>query len=54
MLDIRRLRSRLVRFFRLFAICKPSERCSIRIDIPVRLLNDGGEAKAVLDYGGEF
>jgi hypothetical protein len=55
MKDIRRLRS--VRFFRVrrrfFAISKPSERRSIGIDIQGRLGN-GGEARAVLEYGGEI
>jgi len=52
--DIRRLG--LVRFFRvrrrLFAICKPSKRWSIGIDVPGRLGN-GGEARAVWEYGRE-
>jgi hypothetical protein len=52
MKDIRRLR--LVGFFRrFFAICKPSERRSIGIDVQGQLGN-GGEAKTVLEYGGEI
>src|ERR1700733_11214399 len=55
MKDIRRLRS--VRFFRvprrLFAISKPSKRQYIGIDIQGRLRN-GGNARAVLEYGGEI
>jgi hypothetical protein len=55
MKDLRRLR--LVRFFRVrrrfFAISKPSKWWSIEIDIQERLGN-GGEAKAVLEYGGEI
>ncbi len=49
------LRPRLVRFFqRFFAICTPSERCSIAIDIP-GLGNRGGPggARVVLEYEGE-
>ena len=40
--------------FRFCAIGKPSERerLSVEIDIPSRLGN-GGEANAVLEYGGE-
>jgi hypothetical protein len=55
MKDIRRLR--LVRFLRVwrrfFAISNHSERRSIGIDIQGRLGN-GGEAKTVLEYGGEI
>jgi hypothetical protein len=51
--DIRRVCS--VRLFRVlrrfFAISKPSERQYFGIDILARP-EDGGEAKAVLEYGG--
>ena len=55
MRDIRRFR--LVSFFRVqrrfFAISEHSERGSIGIDIQGQLGN-AGEAKAVLEYGGEI